>query len=250
MRGAAAPKNSACGGLGEGRSPDRRPSLGRYVAFGLSFSLPILFLVGCGIETVTYYTAPNFAYSGNLITLTSTNSGGNFIGYDIYYRAYGSFTDAETARNTIESATNSTSATPQGVILQMSGTMGFKKIYLASNPLISPTPLLKGSGIYYIQPWGNSSTVNWYFTSDVVSSQTQIVRGVGSKTNNSFNYQYLPGDVDYGSATGVTQGNSVFIVAFAVAYGYDVSTLTEIYSFPASLYQEIGGSTGYQLPSS
>jgi hypothetical protein len=207
----------------------------------------MLFLSGCGLETVAYYSPPYFQNAGQVITLTHNpqNSDSNFLGYDIYYRAYYSYDEANAARIAIENATSSTSSTPESVLSQMTNA-GFKKIYAYSNPQTPPTPLLTISSAttFNIQMLNNASstnTTNWYYTSNTSASQTQIVRGIGLATNNSFNYQYVIPDADYGSTTGnpVLSGGTVYFVFFAVAYGYNFSTLSAIYSFPQSLYSYI-----------
>jgi hypothetical protein len=188
------------------------------------------------------------------VTLTHNpaNSDSNFLGYDVYYRAYGTLADADTARISIENAANLTTSTPEGVLSQMTS-LGFKKIYLYPNYSVPPTPLFSGSTTYTIQTIGGTISTNWYYVTTSSAVHIQIIRATGNSNvpYDSFNYQYGIGDSDYASTTmGVTAGNPVFIVAFAVAYGFDFTKLTPIYSFPASLYQEIGGSSGYQLPTS
>jgi hypothetical protein len=216
-----------------------------------AFVFPLLFLSGCGIESVNYYSPPDFAYAGNIITLRhNTDNQDFFLGYDIYYRAYYSLSEANTARGTIESATNSTSSTPESVLSTMTSTLGFKKIYLASAPTTVPTPLLafaKGATVYYFYLPKDTSTTNWYYVTNASSTHVEILRCTGY--GDSFNEPYKIDDADYGSTTnGVGTKGTIYIDAFAVAYGYDFSKLSSIYSFPASLYQPIGGSNGYTLP--
>jgi hypothetical protein len=254
MGDAAAERNRPGSRRGEGEG--RRPSCLRPLALCIALAFPLISLTGCGLETVTYYSPPGFLYGGNILTLThnSGNSDANFLGYDIYYRAYSNLTDADAARLAIENATNLTSSTPESILSQLTSALSFKKIYAAANPTVSPTPLLKNASIYTFQLPNSSSSTNWYYTTDLdPATPVQIVRGTGVSPGMSFNYPYTVGDIDYATPAtnaGVGLGQPVFIVAFAVAYGYDFTKLTSIYSFPASLYQTIGGSTGgYILPS-
>jgi hypothetical protein len=243
-----APRNSSSVGRGKGTSPSGFP-----LRLNLAVILAISTLAfnGCGIENgVTYYSPPDFAYAGNLITLrhNSDNSDSSFLGYDIYYRAYYTLAEANTARSSIESATNSTASTPESVLSLLSSS-GFRKINLASAPTVTQTPLLKeGPSTYYFSLSNDSPTTNWYYsTNEAPATHIQIVRGTGY--GESFNEPYLVGDIDYGSTeNGIGSGVAVYIDAFAVAYGYNFSSLASIYSFPASLYQPIGGSNGYALP--
>jgi hypothetical protein len=238
--------------LGEGGTPSRRPSPGSPLALFLALAFPLLTLCGCGLESLVYYSPPGFVLGGgNIITLShNTSNIDNFIGYDIYYRAYSTLTDATNARTTIENASNVTTSTPEGVLAQLTGIQGYKKMFLASTPTVAPTPLLSGASTYTIQL---TNTENWYYYSDVVPSHIALVRGTGS--GESFNATYSigvsPATTDYTSPDNSSRssGQSVFIVAFAVAYGYDFTKLLSIYSFPASLNQVLWDKdNGYQLP--
>jgi hypothetical protein len=232
---------------GEGR-PAAAPPFTRIFIALLAIVGFTFFYDGCGLETVTYYSPPSFSYGSNILTLTHNSANSNaFLGYDIYYRAYYSLPEADAARQNIENLTASVSSTPESILTQMTST-GFKKIYLASNPLTAPIPLFPvASGTtptFTIQMPNTSQSTNWYFIVSTDASnnptETEIVRGIGISTNNSFNYQYAVGDLDYGSTTGsVTAGSIVNLVFFAVAYGYDFTKLTSVYSFPQSLYISI-----------
>lgn len=212
-----------------------------------------LWLSTCGLEVVSYYGDPGFASAGsNAFTLThNTANSDYFLGYDVYYRAYQTSTLADTARVTIESAISSSSSTPESVISQMTSA-GFVKMYLASSPLSPPTPLCSVSSSYLSTAVKfnftmDSSTANWYYTNSTDSGSTKVyvVRGLGTSTNNSFSYKYVSGDADYTlSNNAVTSGQTVYLVFFAVAYGYNISSLTSIYSVPTSLYTTMS----YTLP--
>ncbi len=187
----------------------------------------------------------------NIITLTHNSANvDSFLGYDVYYRAFSTLSDATTARVTIENASNLNTATPEGVLAQLTGTQGFKKMYLFSNATVSPTPLLSGASTYTIQLVNTSTTTNWYFYTDTnPTAHIELVRGTGS--GECFNAGYSVGTSDYTSSDSLSKssGQNVFIVAFAVAYGYDFTKLQSIYSFPASLGQVLWDATyGYPLP--
>jgi hypothetical protein len=207
-------------------------------------------LTACGLEEdVTYYSPPDFAYAGNIVTLrhNSSNDDESFRGYDIYYRAFYSEAEANTARSSIESATNSTSSTPESVLSLLTSN-GFKKVFLAAQPDATPIPLLEeGPKTFYFYLSNDSPSTNWYFSTSQNPSHIEIVRGTGN--GDSFNEPYRVGDIDYGSSKdSVDPGETVFIDAFAIAYGYDLANMKTTYSFPASLYQPIGGNSGYDLP--
>jgi hypothetical protein len=262
MAGARLPENSARGGRGElPRLPKPVAAIVRRAALCLAIAGALCSTASCGLESVFYYSPPGFNFGGNIITLTHNSANVvSFLGYDIYYRAFGTLLEADTARTTIETASSLTTSTPESVISLMTGTQKFIKVCAATTaptPLTTPTPLLKiadNLNSYSIQLPSNSSTTNWYYTTNLTANpndpaeQSPIARGV-TTYGQSFNYQYVVGDLDYGSTTtAVTSGQHVYLVFFAVAYGYDFTKLTSIYSFPASLYQAIGGSDGYTLP--
>jgi hypothetical protein len=107
--------------------------------------------------------------------------------------------------------------------------------------------LAEGAKVYYFYLPKDFATTNWYYVTGSTTSHVEIIRGTGY--GESFNDAYLVGDADYASTTtGKGSTQTIYIDAFAVAYGYDFSKLTATYSFPASLYQPIGGSNGYTLP--
>jgi hypothetical protein len=231
---------------GEGRRRFLRhvPCLAFVIALSLCLST-------CGLEVVSYYGDPGFAYVGNAFTVThNTANTENFLGYDVYYHAYQTETLADTARATIESAISSSSSTPESVLTKMTSA-GFVKIYNALTPTVSPTPLCKvsttSSAVKFTFTM-DSSTTNWYYNSTdaSLSGQTiEVVRGLGTTTDSSFNDSYLASNSDYSYSTAaVTSGGTVYLVFFAIAYGYDISSLSSIYSFPTSLYQTIS----YTIP--
>jgi hypothetical protein len=244
MSGKPKARNRGGDRRGEGKSRSRA-----LLRLALAVLGPLPWLCACGLESVNYYSPPDFQYAGNIITLrhNSDNGDSSFLGYDIYYRAYYSLAEADSARSSIESATNSTTSTPESVLSKMTSELGFKKIYLASAPTDEPKPLFKdGARIHYIYLPKDSSTTNWYYVTNSSSDHVEIVRSTGY--GDSFNEAYKINDADYGSTTNGVNHGTVYIVAFALAYGYDFSKLASIYSFPASLYQPIGGSSGYTLP--
>jgi hypothetical protein len=197
---------------------------------------------------LSYYSTPSFSYDGNIITLNhNTGNVENFLGYDIYYRAYQLKTAADSARTAIESAASSTSTTQESVLSQLK-TAGFMKVYLSDFPTTEQVPLIRVSSPstaikYIIQP-SNASKVDWYYKSSTSSETVGLVRGTLS-SEPSFSKPYLVGDADYSSSNAAIQsGKTVYLVFFAVAYGIKDSDLTAIYSMPASLYTTVE----YTLP--
>jgi hypothetical protein len=217
-----------------------------------------LCLSTCGLDVVSYYQAPIFTYVSNAFTLThnTANADSNFLGYNIYYHAYQTQALADTARQAIETATGTTSSTPQSVLSSMTSA-GFVLMYPAwasGATAVSPTPLCKVTNPTSVVNFNfimdsSSQATNWYYTASTDSSSTHVyvVRALTSVNPpyNSFNYTYQTSDTDYTSTTNaVSAGGTVWLVFFAVAYGYDINTLSSIYSFPTSFWASIQ----YTLP--
>lgn len=207
-----------------------------------------LSLSTCGLDSIVYYSQPSFSYDGGLLTLNHNTANTEFfLGYDIYYRVYSDVSVADTDRLEIESATSSTTGTPETAIAKMIG-LQFKKIYLASAPTIEPTPLLKvdtptSSTTFNIYMQGSTSSSNWYFTTAADPTQLEIVRGTGTVNSatglgQSFNSSYsVISDTDYDSTTTAAgSGGTIHFVFFAVAYGYNINKLAAVYSYPTSTY--------------
>lgn len=246
------PRAKSLKSAGKGPVEDKRLLPRRTLGLALILGATLC-LSTCGLDVVSYYQTPGFTYIGNGFTLThnTANSDSNFLGYDIYYHAYQTQTLADTARTTIETAISSTSSTPQSVLSSMTSS-GFVKIYKASAPTVSPTPLCKVTSPatavnFNFLMDSTSIATNWYYTAstDSASTRVYVVRALPTATSNSFNYTYGTNDPDStGMTAGVTAGGIVYLVFFAVAYGYDIGTLSSIYSFPTSLLQSIA----YALP--
>jgi hypothetical protein len=227
-------------------------TLFRLIKIYISLAILAVSMVCCGVESVSYYSPPSFTYGGNVITLThNTVNTESFLGYDIYYRVYNDDNTAQADRTFIENASNSANSTPESVLGQVTS-RGFKKMYLAAIPATAPTPLLSIASpttavTFTIQMPQSTQFTNWYFTKSTDASlvPTEIIRCINSIGSNSFNSLYNPGDSDYAASIQAGDGTQVYMVAFAVAYGYDLTNLVSIFSFPASLYSEIK----YSIPS-
>lgn len=231
-----------------------RPALGTIVlVLGLTLS-------SCGLENTVYYSQPalsNGGGSGPIILQHNTaNNDGPFLGYDVYYRVFGPDDEskADTALSTIGSVQDTTTYTPATALAKLVNDTKFVRILSidASGALYEKSPLLSvaNSGVassYTIQVPTDSS---WYYTVDSnLSQKIKIVRGVSStSTFISFNSPYVPNtDKDYASAQQASTGSRIFIVLFAIAYGFDFSSSSSsatIYSFP------VGTKLSYTLPPS
>lgn len=248
----------------------------RHLVLGIFGLAATVSLTTCGIETVATLQPPFFTSTGNnLISLThnTSNSDSNSCkGYDIYYRAYATQANAETALQAIETATAASTASPETVLalLQSSGftrifdangsegangtrplfyvsaseitTAVTYQIYLDSTSSSSPnsTVTLSGSN----SPLFASGFSSWYFTRSVAIPTTwhvSISRSISTSSSPvSFESNYSPTDGDY-VGTGQAANSTLYFVFFAVAYGLDTSSgsFSFLYSFPTSLFTSI-----------
>jgi hypothetical protein len=243
----------------------------------------ILSLTTCGIETVTTLQPPLFTNpSNNLLSLThnTSNSDSNSLkGYEIYYRAFQTQTNADAARTAIEQATATTTSSPETVLALMVSS-GFTRMYDANGydgangtrPLFAVASSEITTAVTYQlildstippsfdvtlsgSPAPSSSVVSyWYYTrspsySNLTSaSKVAVSRSISTPSSPvSFESTYSPTDVDYNGTTGEGPSSPFFYVFFAVAYGLDTSSgsFSFLYSFPTSLYTSIA----YTLPS-
>jgi hypothetical protein len=218
-------------GIGEGRR-----------ALSALAAACLCLLAGCGLETTIYYNQPTFVNSGGAFKLThnTANTDSSFRGYNLYYRVYQSSTDATAIVSYISSTLQDTNNyTPASAVSLLTGSRGFVRI-LAGNsntntksdsvPLY-PIPNTALATYFSLIPDRTTSTTDWYYTVDgATTPQTTVVRNNGL----TFNSQYATSDIDYVGATSALTGDTVYIVIFAVAYGFDFSSSSSpvIYSLP------------------
>jgi hypothetical protein len=195
----------------------------------------ILALAGCGLETTIYYDKPTFINNGSSFILThnTANTDSSFHGYELYYRVYDDSSKAATDLAFINSMQDTSSYSPITAFSSLTGSRGFVRLRDVDNndfplfPIAVPSVATK----FIILPDNSSTSVNWSYTTDPVTTETELLRYNGD----SFNSVYATGDTDF-SGTTVQLGNTVYIVMFAVAYGFDFSSTssTTIYSFPVA----------------
>jgi len=197
----------------------------------------------CGLPTADYlYPTNGFSQIGaNLITLyhNSSNSynDNGFLGYDIYYRAFESFTEAEASYQFL--ARTLTSSNFASVSIQEKYYPLLKKNAAGSDfdySVLLPYATCESNKYEYfaLNMRGGAS---WTISGESASTElSKVVRnkGDGSSVTNSEFYlssQYNPGDRDYSGTT--SNPSQVFFVFLAVAVGNSNSTIgVQIYSDP------------------
>jgi hypothetical protein len=201
-------------------------------------------LCSCGIETVQIYSAPSLVDTGLSLTLThnpNNATDGTFLGYEIYYHVYDDSVDnankATDDRKAVEALAAQESATPDGCISKLSS-LGFKRLKDANGLDGRPLFAIASDSVFSIgirpnEDWyyyGASSPATHHAVSRWISEPSDTVSFVSSSG-------YASGDSDY-TGSNMTSG-TIHVVFFAVAYGFDIATLSTIESLPASTYTDI-----------
>ncbi len=215
-------------------------------------ALCALAATSCGIQDVPFYYPPTltdwdesantFRLVHNILNYDSLSAIQYFVGYEMYYRAYTSSGEAESAIAAMQSEIDRTDGSPALAFSKLE-TLGFKRVYNAddtSNPY-DDRPILKdfvASSANYFTVYLKGSE-DWYYTAngadpDVTTNRHYLRRyPSGSTTSQPFYLKtgYLAGNVDY--AGSYSSPDTLYFVFYGVAYGQDSqSPLTVIPSYP------------------
>lgn len=205
-------------------------------------------LFSCGLPTREYLYPPTQFYSASGIirlyhdsnNIDDAASAALFKGYDIYYRIFDTKEAADTSYSTLSSSLTYSN---------ISTIVSSQKYYVLSKRSSSGdtydirTPLIpfgtSDSYTYFALNINNLAT--WTITADDSATHLfYIVRNRGTTTLAStadfcLYAHYNSGDQDY-AGDGISSGDSVYIVFFAVAHGVSSSSIgTDIYSDPVIL---------------
>lgn len=217
--------------------------------FSLAFS-------ACGIQTIIYYDPPDVEASSNLLTIehdSSNDSADYFQGYEVYYRVFDDEDKAQSIGSAIYSASNSTSISPDYLLSQLEAGSGSYSGYpfhrmtdgTETRPLL---PVSSGTeyGIYI------KEETDWTYYIGSGSSELTLKRGVTdgsgyrSFAESEAGETWLSGDTDY-SGSDVSGDTDLYLVAFAVAYGFDPDNVETVYSMPAVFYTSPSSGTQYYI---
>jgi len=198
-------------------------------------------LSSCGLETVQTYDAPSFTYEGGLLKLTHDADNGSadyFLGYEIYYRAYSSETAMQTDREAIEDLADNDDSTPETCVDKLES-LDFQRIKNEYGKDDRPLFTYGSDNTFYIQ-LSASSDWPYYRSADAPVTGQIVTRSISTSSKPvSFISQYSSlSDDDYEGST-TTTGVTVYFAFFAVAYGFDITTISNIYSLPRSTYTDI-----------
>jgi hypothetical protein len=215
-------------------------------------------LASCGTEEYVYLYAPSEYNSPSSTSLTrnmlhnTNNEGSIFQGYQLYYKIYGctSPTEAPALAATEASAIESSSSSPDVVYTKLTSTYGYKPVlaFQTSGKRIS-TPIVKIAST----DTGHSIYASFEFDSGSASIEDTTASSI-----ESFLIRRSVSDSDSSSTTGykefsdlrtaaadtddvvTTNGSAHYwIRIYALAYGLNSTTWTNVYSSPAVLANTI-----------
>jgi len=211
-----------------------------------------IIMTSCGLPTTDYlYTPKGFSSEGGALVLEHDTKNIDelssiFLGYEIYYRIFDDEVAAGDSRNSISSMKSSN-------IIQTANNYKYFPLKhrkesesgwysLDISPLIKKESLIKVSSNKYNLNMNTQGT--WTLTDEGSNTVIDSIVRNRSDTASSADIvkadfyrssEYKVGDRDYAGTNSVTPGGSVYIVFFAFAYGFDPSTMKNVYSDPVIL---------------
>jgi len=233
---------------GEGASPTGQRQL------LVAAAVLALALSACGIQTVIYYDRPGVSMSGDTQLVidhdSSNGSADYFQGYEIYYRVFKDSATASSVGSAIYSASYSTSTSPDYLLSQLeagSGSFSGYPFYRMTNGTDERPLLSYASGTEYTVTI--QSEQDWEYAILPASSNPLKRASATSPSYEAFDRAedgktWLSGDADYSGDT-ISGNTDLYLVAFAVGYGFDASNVETIYSMPAVFYSS--STAGYYI---
>ena len=203
-----------------------------------------IIMTSCGLPTTDYlYTPKDFSSeSGALVLEHDTKNidelSSIFLGYEIYYRIFDDEDDAVDSRNSISSMKSSN-------ILQTANNYKYfplkhRKKSESGWYSLEISPLIKVSSNTYTKYYLNmKSQETWTLTDeDLKIVIDSIVRNRSDTASSAeieyadfcLSSEYKVNDRDYAGSS--PPEKAVYIVFFAFAYGFDTSTMRNVYSDP------------------
>ena len=203
-----------------------------------------IIMTSCGLPTTDYlYTPKDFSSeSGALVLEHDTKNidelSSIFLGYEIYYRIFDNEDDAEISRATISSSMKSSN------IIQTANNYKYfplkHRISESGQISLDISPLIKMSSNTYTRYYLNMKSQETWTLKDEDSkividsivrnrSDTASSTEIG-KADFCLSSEYKLNDRDYAGSSPPEE--AVYIVFFAFAYGFDTSTMRNVYSDP------------------
>jgi len=207
----------------------------------LLYLIILLVLASCGLYSYVSLNPPSRFYSAGLNFLElhhdlNNNDGSDqeFLGYEIFYRAYSDFNNAKRDNDLLVTANRNYLGNPDGFI-NYAKNLGFIRLRRKTNESTDNPPLLLitdvSPEVYYIElntsgDWIISPT-NFSDTSDDIELVRSIIPDYLTRRSFSLVANYHQGDADY---EGESSPTTVSFVFFATAFGKDTASFSSIYS--------------------
>ena len=197
--------------------------------------------ISCGLYSYVSLNPPSSFYSVGLNFLElhhdlNNNDGSDqeFLGYEIFYRAYNDFNIATGDNDLLANANINYLGNPDGFI-NYAKSLGFLRLRKKTNDSNDNSPLVtiidSSPEVYYIEL---NTSIDWIISSTYLSDTSDDIELVRSiipdyATRRSFSSaaNYHQGDADY---EGESSPTTVYFVFFAVAFGTDTASISNIYS--------------------
>lgn len=194
-------------------------------------------LFSCGLPTSEYLYPPAFESLVGVIRLTHKTeniddaaSAALFKGYDIYYRIFDSETEASKSYDELDSSLTSTT------IATVAPAKGYYVLVKFGDTNVPLIPVSDNTYNYF--DLNLNTNDGWTITTSTGTTLFHhVLRDKDDSSTADFylSAQYSSTDQDY-EGDGISSGNSVYIVFFAVAHGVSSSSIgTDIYSDPKIL---------------
>jgi hypothetical protein len=210
-------------------------------SFYLLYLIIIIIFASCGLYSYVSLNPPiSFDDKGsNLLELhhdLNNNDGSDqeFLGYEIYYRAYSDFNIAKGDDELLATANSNYLGNPDGFI-NYAKNLGFLRLRRKTNDSADNPPLLAitdtSPEVYYIElttlgEWILSPTYQ-SDTTDNIELVRSIISDYATRSSLTSATNYYQGDIDY---EGESSPTTVYFVFFAVAFGTDTASFSSIYS--------------------
>lgn len=201
--------------------------------------LTSLLAFSCGLPTSEYLFSPiDFFNSGSNLSLKhdvrNIDGTGLFKGYELYYRLFQNFDDAKRALISGLSLASNYPNSPNTFMQMAVTSLSFHRmLQISSVPgsshVIDSRPLIPVSDNSVTQFDLNMNT----WSIDLNGSVVKVARNNGTTLANLADFSlstcYNKNDPDY---SGADSPASVYIVLFAVAYGYSATSFSDVFSTP------------------
>ena len=242
-----------------GKRSDRFMSRLIATLFYITIVTLCIITISCGLPTTEYLYPPAiFSSTGGVLVIEhdkrnidEPDVSSIFQGYEIYYRVFDDQNEAEQSYYDIRNMTSSN-------VIQTANNYQYyplkHRIFASGQFSLDISPLIKANddNTYYAKYNLNMDTQGTWTLTDEGSNPVidSIVRNRSDTASSAdivkadfyLSSEYKVGDRDYAGT--ISSPSSVYIVFFAFAYGFDPSTMKNVYSDPVIILEPIEYSPG------